>query len=430
MNIKILDLKLIFGFLVLLFPIALLIGPVFAELFLFAIIIYALSITIKKKDYSYFKNNYFIFFFIFSVSTLFSTLYNYYNLDYSLSGIFFFRIPLFAISIWIILDKINLNTSKIPTIYFIFFSIIIFDSIFQFYFGKNILGYKVITERISSFFGDELILGSFLLRIMPIFMFILTFNNIINKKINFLVIFFISLICLIIFLTGERTSFFLLIIFFAVLFLLVKLLRKFILFVALFFIVLATIFSNIENKPDIAPSSRIFKSTFNQVLGKNYENHDNEYKIFGKFYIFSPDHHSHYLLSAKIIKDNFLIGTGVKGFRYLCRNKIYEIKSKNGCSTHPHNTFVQVFTSNGILGFLLLVLAFVFLVTQLLKISIRNNKEIDFKRNNISEIILITGIIINFWPFVPSGNFFNNWISMIYFYPIGLYLHFKNTKKF
>ena len=77
MNIKILDLKLIFGFLVLLFPIALLIGPVFAELFLFAIIIYALSITIKKKDYSYFKNNYFIFFFIFFVYTIFYTLYNY-----------------------------------------------------------------------------------------------------------------------------------------------------------------------------------------------------------------------------------------------------------------------------------------------------------------------------------------------------------------
>ena len=46
-------------------------------------------------------------------------------------------------------------------------------------------------------------------------------------------------------------------------------------------------------------------------------------------------------------------------------------------------------------------------------------------------MILLAIILINLWPIAPSGNFFNNWLSMLYFYPIGLYLYFKfkNEKK-
>ena len=51
-----------------------------------------------------------------------------------------------------------------------------------------------------------------------------------------------------------------------------------------------------------------------------------------------------------------IFGTGVKGFRYLCRNKIYILENNDGCSTHPHNTYVQILASNGIIGFSLLIL--------------------------------------------------------------------------
>ena len=44
-------------------------------------------------------------------------------------------------------------------------------------------------------------------------------------------------------------------------------------------------------------------------------------------------------------------GTGPKGFRYLCRNKIYILENNDGCSTHPHNTYIQVLVSNGLIGF-------------------------------------------------------------------------------
>ena len=35
--------------------------------------------------------------------------------------------------------------------------------------------------------------------------------------------------------------------------------------------------------------------------------------MFNKVYIFSHDHHGHYLLSYRMFKDHPIIGTGVKG---------------------------------------------------------------------------------------------------------------------
>ena len=40
---------------------------------------------------------------------------------------------------------------------------------------------------------------------------------------------------------------------------------------------------------------------------------------------------------------------------------------------------------------------------------------------------LMLGFIINFFPFFFSGNFFNNWLSILYFYPLGFLLKIKVT---
>ena len=32
------------------------------------------------------------------------------------------------------------------------------------------------------------------------------------------------------------------------------------------------------------------------------------------------------------------------------------------------------------------------------------------------------GIFINLFPFLPSGNFFNNWLLLILHLPLGIYL--------
>ena len=37
------------------------------------------------------------------------------------------------------------------------------------------------------------------------------------------------------------------------------------------------------------------------------------------------------------------------------------------------------------------------------------------------QICLLAAILITIWPFAPTGNFFNNWISIIYYFPVGLF---------
>ena len=50
------------------------------------------------------------------------------------------------------------------------FSILVFDGFYQFHFKENILGFAMYEDRVSSFFKDELIYGSYLSKFFPIFL--------------------------------------------------------------------------------------------------------------------------------------------------------------------------------------------------------------------------------------------------------------------
>ena len=419
--------KTIFGYGIAVFPLFLLIGPLFSEIFLISIIFYSIFLIIKENKYNFFLNKFVLVFLLFYLSTLFSTIYNFYNFNYAKGGIFFFRIPLFAISIWFILERYEFFNKKMVTFLLLLFLLIIFDSLLQYYSGKNLLGYEIIKGRISSFFGDELILGSFIIRLIPIFMIYLVMNDLIgDKKINFIYLLIISFACLVVYLSGERTSFGLLILFFFILFFMVKILRKFVILTFLAFLSLAFIASNLKTSSEIDPAKRMFNKSYSQIIGKGEERYEkHKKKLFNKFYIFSHDHHGHYVLSYRIFKDHILFGTGVKGFRYLCRNKIYILENNDGCSTHPHNTYVQILVSNGIIGLLILIICFFYFIKEIFFFKKINDNDKNSDKILISGAIAVSAVFINLWPIIPSGNFFNNWLSMIYFYPIGFYLYFK-----
>ena len=434
MNISPSIFKYFIGYGVLIFPIFLLLGPLISEVYLILLVLFALYNIHKENKFHFYKNKFVIFFFIFYISTLISTLINFYNYDYVKSGILYFRIPLFSLAIWYALTKYDFFSKKIIIFYIIFLSIIIIDSLIQFSFGKNILGYKVISGRISSFFGEELILGGFLLRTLPFFLICIILNDkFFYKKLNIIYYLIISLICVTIYLTGERSSFFLLILFFTTIFFSNKYLRKFIIIVTIFSIFFSFIISQFRLSDEINPSTRMFAKTYNQLVGKGEEEYGKDKKkLFNKIYIFSHDHHGHYLLSYKIFKDFPILGTGPKGFRYLCRNKIYILKNNDGCSTHPHNTYIQILTSNGIVGFSLLIIAFFYFSIEIFRHKKKINNDQQFDKYMVAENVILSAVFVNFWPLIPTGNFFNNWVSMSYFYPIGFYLYFKfrNEKKF
>ena len=419
--------KNFFGIGLVIFPLFLLIGPLIAELFLTFFLIFSFFYIIKDKQERFYYNKAFLFFLIFYFSTLISTLINFYDLRSSISGIFYFRIPLFAFSIWFILEKSNFFDKRIVLFYTSFFIIIIFDSLLQFYTGRNLLGFEITSRRISSFFNDELILGGFLLRTLPIFLIYFVMSEMFyDKKMNILLLILIAFTSFIIFLSGERSSFFLLFLFFFTLFFISKDLRKFISYVVISFIIISTLLLNFENPNNIDPTNRMFKKTYNQVVGRDAEYLQlDKKKVIDKFYLFSHDHQSHYKLSFSIFKDHILLGSGVKGFRNLCANKIYTLNNEDGCTSHPHNTYIQILVSNGLIGFFLIVLVFFYVLREIFISRIRLRKNEDFNKLDVSKAIAISAIFVNIWPFVPNGSFFNNWLSMIYFYPVGFYLYFK-----
>lgn len=135
--------------------------------------------------------------------------------------------------------------------------------------------------------------------------------------------------------------------------------------------------------------------------------------------LFSITHEEHYRSAFKIFKDNVLFGAGPKSFRLLCSEEKYLI-SKTSCVSHPHNTYFQLLSETGIVGFFFIVSIFVILCVNSIKIIYSKY----FTGNRISplKICLFASFLITLWPIIPSGNFFTNWLNVVYYLPVGFFL--------
>lgn len=124
------------------------------------------------------------------------------NYFYSLkSSLFYLRFFIYSSFIYFLLKEKILNITLLFFILLFIFIFLIIDSHFQYIFGNNIFGIEANSAlRISSIFGSELIMGSFLLKCFPLFVVI----AILKKKYNF--IFLLPLIYSSIILSGERST--------------------------------------------------------------------------------------------------------------------------------------------------------------------------------------------------------------------------------
>jgi O-antigen ligase len=77
--------------------------------------------------------------------------------------------------------------------------------------------------------------------------------------------------------------------------------------------------------------------------------------------IFSASHDSLIKTAFNMFKDQPLLGHGPKMFRVICKNEKYAI-GISPCMTHPHNFYVQLLAETGIIGFLFLFSAFVYVI--------------------------------------------------------------------
>ena len=140
------------------------------------------------------------------------------------------------------------------------------------------------------------------------------------------------------------------------------------------------------------------------------------------------NHGKIYLSSIRSFNENKILGGGLKSYKYQCFK--YVAEDNTLCSTHPHNYHLEILHDSGFVGFAFLLFAFFYVMRGIFKSKKKINFNNNFNKDEVSKIILLVGIFINLWPLIPSGNFFNNWLSMLYFYPIGFYLYFrfKNEK--
>jgi len=408
-------------------PFTYIIGIAITEFFVMLMI---LLFLIVNRNIQIYKNKFFIFFLLISFYFSINSIFQIYDNDLRISSIFHFRFALFSLSIFFLIEYSTSDTSKSKKILlgiFMILILLILDSFLQFLSGKNIFGFEIKNDRVSGIFDDELILGSFLLKVFPLTIWLIYFSNFeISKYKNLLIIFF-SMYIITVYLSGERTSLFLIflatILFMFYLHNLRTILLKSFLIFLLF--VMSTFITNF-GKSD--PFNRIFIKTFNQITNNFYTKKDIQLdkKDLGdltkdlkqNIQIFSTDHNGHYLLAYYLFKQAPIFGKGPEGFRYYCRK--VEYNSKIGiCSTHPHNIFMQLLSETGLIGIFFYLFGLIFVIFSLLKIY---KKNINLK-NKYNFYIVSIAIIVNFFPLLPSGNFFNNWISIISYYYIGIYIY-------
>jgi len=382
-----------------LIPLFLITGPFLSDLAISLISILFLIYCIRKKNFSYFKNKYFYFFLIFWVYLIFNSLINNFNFDSIKISFFYFRYGVFVIAIVALLDVNNNFIKYFFYCMFICFLILIFDGYYQYFAGENIFGWKK-THRISSFFGDEYILGSYLSRLWPVFfgLSILIFKQ--KEKLFYLLILTFILTEALIFISGDRSAFFYVNLSAIFVILFSKKLFKLRLVTLLSSILLLIIISLINP----AAKERVFDQTLDQMnLVKNDEKKQ-------QVYIFTQHHHEIYIAAYKIFLDNKILGVGVKNFRKFCNNEKYFVNGKKICSTHPHNSYIQILTETGLIGFLFLLLA-LFYFCKFIFIHLKEKFSGKYYFSDF-EICILSGIVIYLWPIVPTGSVFNNWTNI------------------
>lgn len=119
------------------------------------------------------------------------------------------------------------------------------------------------------------------------------------------------------------------------------------------------------------------------------------------------------------IKNNQLVNKG----DYLG----YSYEFLNGCNTHPHNIYLEFLSELGIFGFLFLLFGLFFILFKAF-IAIKNIFYKNRINYNCSLFFALLGILESIFPLFPSGSFFNNWLSSIFYFNFGFVLFFLQKK--
>jgi|694.fasta_scaffold55286_3 O-antigen ligase len=384
-------------------------GPFFPDLIVSLSSIFFLFYAYKNRVFNYFIQKPLIIFFIFCTYCILVSIFIAKDILLSFeSSLFYFRIGIFACLIWFLIEKNKKILSYFYYALVVCFTILVIDGYIQFFSGSNIINLPASGDRISSFFGKELIMGSYLSRLFPLLfaLFLLKKKN--SKfEVYYIGVLFIT-IDVLIYISGERAAFFFLNLSTLFIIFLIKKYQKFRLFT---FICSLVLIAGVTFTYDKFFNRMIFESARGMGFLKESQNKN----------IFTEAHDSLIKTAYNMFLDKPIFGHGPKMFRVICKDEKYAT-GISPCMTHPHNFYIQLLAETGIIGFGFLFSALVYVLycayRQLKSIVLRQKRYLtDY------QVCLLAGILITVWPLSPNGNFFHNWLAIVYSLPVGFYLH-------
>jgi O-antigen ligase len=388
-------------FFVSLLPFALITGPLFSDLIVSFSSLVFLVYAFRYKVFDYINKKPLILFFIFCFYCILLSIFVAKDTMLSFeSSLFYFRIGVFSCLIWYVLeqDKKILNYFYYALV--ISFLVLIVDGYIQFFTGTNILGLPKAGDRISSFFGYELIMGSYLSRLFPLLFALFIVKEKKKLELYFMILFFLLLSGLVL-ISGERAAFAFYCLSFLFILIFMKGYAKLRIAAsvgsAIVIIIIISSFDQVKNRMVSEPIGTITKS------------------------IFTAAHDSLIRTAYNMFLDKPIFGHGPKMFRVICKDEKYAV-GITPCMTHPHNFYVQLLAETGIIGFSFLFSAFAYV----LYCAYRQFKSIVLRQKRYLtdyQVCLLAGILITVWPLTTNGNFFHNWLMIVYSLPVGFYLH-------
>lgn len=306
-----------------------------------------------------------------------------------------------------------------------------FDILIQYFFGKDIFGFKGDGRRLSGPFGNEYIAGSFIQRFyifLPFFL--LLFVKIKKESLSNLLFLSILLVSILgALFSGNRVPLILFILSLVMIFFFQKSLRRNLLII--FIIFSSSYFYLIKNNES-------FSNHYNSFVMRSYQIAD---------YFKSKATSSEIKVANIYIKElqsgiftwekNKLFGGGIKSFYWHCstidRDKMLLFVTKRGavnCNSHPHNYYLQIAGELGIFGLFLFIFTFFYILISALRvISLKENIFLE-KKMLIPFLILF---FVEIFPIKTTGNFFtttnSTYLFIILTFVVGL-LEFKNNKKY
>ncbi len=367
---------------------------------------------IKKKTYFFkSKDNYYLFFlllffFLSLVVNLFFT--NNISLSYErVLKIFFVIFYILAFKFLII--NYYENIEKIYKFWSLIFSVVIFDLIFEFYFGRNILGYTSIMKgRLASFSGEESVIGHFFFGFCLIFLSFI-YNKTQNIFLNISLAIFLILISLLI---GERANF----------------IKTFIAIIIFMFFVYKIDYK-IKFLSIILASILIYSSiNFSHYYKWRYLKLDKVSMLFSENgltkYLNNSQYGAHRNVAKEIFLDNPIFGVGIKNFRIESANQKYnELDHKLNhlrVSNHPHDLYYEFLSEKGIFG----LTCFLIFILSSLALSFRNY----LKNRNMYQFSAIVIVSLSILPVIPTGSFLATYTSSIFWINYAIMMGYISKK--